>query len=74
MTSQTIGTSIFSEHNRGMACGVLPGRHAPASVERLRTDSIGVDYFCKPHAVRAKKDAFASARKDAQQKRIQAAR
>ena len=74
MTSQTIGTSIFSEHTHRMYCGVVPGRHAPASVERLRTDNFGVDYFCKPHAVRAKKVAFASARKDAQQKRIQAAR
>ena len=50
MTSETIGTSIFSEHTHGMYCNVLPGRHAPASVEAVRTDSNGVAYYCAAHA------------------------
>ena len=59
MTNETIGNAIFSEHTRGKACGILPGRHAPATVERVRTDNFGVEYFCKPHAAQAKRDAKA---------------
>ena len=50
MKTETIGNAIFRDHTRGMACNVLPGRHAPASVERVRTDSSGVAYYCAAHA------------------------
>ena len=63
MTTETIGKAIFSEHTRGKACGFLPGRHAPATVERVRTDNFGVAYYCAAHAASRMREERVAARK-----------